>query len=156
AFPESSRSATSGAETSNASPRPSAKARLRSVSYTLRSASRTETRASFSASARPKSLPRSLPLGIRVPGRGGKVVAEVVRCPTRAVARRPGLDSPALLQRPGVDDVEPELVDQAADNSLRGLVIARDDESMAIRRACGLSVGRELRSREMVEGFHDS
>ena len=80
---------------------------------------------------------------------------QLLRRATRTVAGRVALDAPAFLQRPRVDRVEAELVEQLGDRGLGALVVAGDDQRATILRAGRLPVGRELRGVDVVERLDD-
>src|SRR5205085_1471245 len=84
---------------------------------------------------------------------GGEISAQFFRRATRSVPRSIALDAPPLFEPPGVDRIEPELVEQLRDGRLRRGIVSGDDQCPAVFAPCGLTVGGELRCVDMVEGL---
>src|SRR5688572_8351101 len=83
-------------------------------------------------------LALSEPVAIRPPAsprRRCEILAQLFRRTTRAVAWRVALNAPALVQRPGIDDVEPELIDEVRYRRFRITVVAGDHQSPPVLRA---------------------
>ena len=87
--------------------------------------------------------------------RVGQRLAQSVGVLSRAVARRAGLDPPALGERAALDGVVAELVEPAAHRVDRAGVVAEQRERPAARRAGGRPVGLELRRLDVVERLDD-
>ena len=82
-------------------------------------------------------------------------LSEFLRRAARAVARGITLNAPALLQRPGVDCVEAELIQEMRDGCLRTGVITGDHQRAAVLATRRLAVGRQFGCVNMVEGLDD-
>src|SRR4029079_1207678 len=71
-------------------------------------------------------------------------------------SRALGLERRAVLERPGVDGVEPEAVDQPRHRAERAAVVARRADRGAIGRPLGARELVELVVAELVEALHDA
>src|SRR5579862_764840 len=86
-----------------------------------------------------------------VPSGCREIPAELLRRSTRTIAGCIALNSPSFLQRPRVDRVEAELVEQVPHRDLGVDVVAGDGQRAAILGTGRPAVGGELRGVDVVE-----
>src|SRR5262249_29494662 len=67
-----------------------------------------------------------------VPCRGREVLFQFGACSTRSVAWRIALDSPTFFERPAIDSVESEFIEEMSDGSLSVRIITEDRQCAAI------------------------
>src|SRR4051794_10431456 len=100
---------------------------------------------------------RSSSRGSSPSGRGslgcGEIAPQLLGRAARSVARRVRLNAPAFGERPRVDRIEAELIEELRHGALGRGVVARDHERPTIGCAARLAVRGELGGINVVEGF---